>query len=109
MSLSALRKAVIARDRGCVIAALDRGHRCADRQGPHLPTDLDRLTLGHVREHPGGQRRDVEGWCIAQCWQSNIDHDESRLASDVRAYLAGVRAQQARVEARSTGMGTWPW
>lgn len=95
MSLSGLRGAVIARDRGCVIALLDRGHRCADRHGRHLSTDLDKLTLGHVREHPGGQRRDDEGWCIAQCWQSNSVHDESRLAAEVRAYLAGVRAVMA--------------
>lgn len=77
-----IRDAVFLRDRDCVIAKLDLSHRC---QGP--------LTLGHVREFPGGKRRDDVGWCIAQCLRSNELHDESRLASEVRAYLAGVRAE----------------
>lgn len=80
MNRSALREAVLSRDGGCVIAKLDLGHRCEGR-----------LTLGHVREHPGGMRRDEPGWCIAQCHESNVRHDESRLASEVRAYLMGVR------------------
>lgn len=80
--MSGLRGYVLERDGDCVIAKLDKGHRC---QG--------HLTLGHVREEPGGKRRDEPGWCIAQCLRSNELHDESRLASEVRAYLAGVRAE----------------
>ena len=92
MTLSDLREDVILRDRQCVLALLTR-HMCRDRWGfAHLPTDLDRLTLGHVREHPGGKRRDDEGWAIAQCGRSNDQHEESANAELVRAYLAGVRA-----------------
>lgn len=86
MNLGDLRAYVILRDRSCVIGKLDRSHIC----DPGTPEG--RLTLGHVREHPGGKRRDEPGWCIAQCARSNEQHDESRLASEVRAYLAGVRA-----------------
>ena len=80
MTLAELRRVVLERDGGCVISKLDLGHRC-----------VGRLTLGHVREHPGGKRRDEPGWCIAQCAMSNLLHDESRLASEVRAYLLGIR------------------
>ena len=94
MTLSALRWTVILRDGGCVIAqVVDRAHVCQDRYGQvHPATELDSLTLGHVREHPGGKRRDEEGWCIAQCARSNLEHMESADAAVVRAYLAGVRA-----------------
>lgn len=92
MKLSDLRRVVIARDGRCVISEIDAGHRCADGFGNHHePDDLPSLTLGHVREHPGGKRRDEPGWCIAQCAASNLAHDESRLASEVRAYLVAMR------------------
>lgn len=80
MTIAGVRAYVLERDGSCVIALLDKGHRC---QGP--------LTLGHVREHPGGMRRDDAGWCIAQCLRSNELHDESRLAAEVRAYLLAWR------------------
>jgi hypothetical protein len=92
VTMAELRSVVFLRDRECVAAILDPTHQCADVWGQrHSPTDLDSLTLGHVREHAGGKRRDEPGWCIAQCFQSNASHWESANASLVRAYLEGVR------------------
>ena len=92
MNLRDLRVEVLTRDKGCVIEWLIH-HRCADRWGTeHEPDDLARLELGHVREHPGGMRRNEPGWTIAQCGRSNSDHEESANAALVRAYLKGVRA-----------------
>lgn len=93
MTMGRLRATVILRDERCVISVVDPTHHCFDRAGQrHRPDDLEALTLGHVREHPGGKRRDEPGWCIAQCWRSNDRHEESANAAAVRIYLAGVRA-----------------
>lgn len=89
--MAELRELVFARDKACVLATLIH-HRCADRWGQeHDPDDLARLTLGHVREHAGGMRRDEPGWCIAQCGLSNQRHEESANAAIIRAYLLGWR------------------
>jgi hypothetical protein len=48
-----LRRRVLLRDKGCVAAALGFKHVCRDTWGNvHQPTDLDRLTLDHVNDHP---------------------------------------------------------
>lgn len=92
-SIGHLRALVIARDRQCIPALLDPTHECRDAWGaPHMPDDMSRLTLGHVRQHAGGMRRDHAGWCIAQCFVSNLEHWESSHADLARAYLAGVRS-----------------
>lgn len=91
LTRGALRAAVIARDGQCVIAYLVPDHRCRDQWGqPMHPSDPAGLTLGHVREHPGGRRRDEARWCIAQCFGSNLEHAESAHAEAVRAYLAAL-------------------
>jgi len=93
---SELRALVIARDGGCILALLyPRFHQCRDRWGePHLPDDLRKLTLEHVREHPGGMRRDDPGWCVAMCATANTEHAGSTTEPRrlINAYLAGVRA-----------------
>lgn len=92
MKMAELRSEVIYRDGACVASLLDRSHECRDRWGrPHRPDELDSLTLGHVREEPGGMRRDEPGWCIAQCWASNAEHWESANAVAARSYLVAVR------------------
>lgn len=96
MTPSELRRAVIERDKGCVIGLhIDLSHICRSRHGmAHLPTDLDYLTLEHVREYAGGQRRDEPGWCVALCHSANaVTHEGSALRNELRIYLAGVRAQ----------------
>ncbi len=91
--MAALRAQVLASDGACVQALLDATHICRNKYGDiHPPDELEQLTLGHVREHPGGKRRDERGWCLAQCWQSNMLHWESAHAELARAYLMGVRA-----------------
>jgi hypothetical protein len=109
--LSLLREAVIRRDRACLLWLLDATHQCRDQWGePHQPTALDRLTLEHVREHPGGQRRDSEGWCVAMCHVGNIEHAGSTTETRRRLndYLLGIRAMQAMVERRSMTVSE-PW
>ena len=95
MNRSDLRRLVLMRDQACVLALIDPTHECADRWGyAHLHTDVQKLTLGHIKEHPGGMRRDDPGWCIAQCARSNELHEETTKAHRglVLAYLRGYRA-----------------
>ena len=99
MTRSELRRMVIARDQGCILALVaNRSHQCRDQWGdPHQPDQLDKLTLEHVREHPGGMRRDEPGWCVAMCAEANIEHRGSTTEARrlINAYLAGVRAVAA--------------
>ena len=95
MNRSDLRALVIARDGGCILALIDRGHSCRDQWGePHRPDQLDKLTLEHVREHPGGMRRDEPGWCVAMCHSGNVYHAGSTTEARrmINIYLLGVRA-----------------
>lgn len=91
--LSELRETVIARDRYCVAALLDRSHLCRNKWATiHLPSDLAELTLDHVHDSRG-RRQDVPGWCIATCWEANvIEHWESANRTLAQAFVAGVRA-----------------
>jgi len=94
MNRSDLRAHVINRDGACIAALLDPTHLCEDQWGVgHSPYDLSRLTLEHVREHPGGMRRDEPGWCVALCHRGNIDHILTRrdYRPLVLAYLRGIR------------------
>lgn len=89
-----LRANVLFRDGRCVASLLDGHHICADRWGEeHRPDDLDRLTLEHVREHPGGMRRDEPGWCLTLCFAANMAHWSSANPVAARSYLAGVRRE----------------
>lgn len=99
MTRAELRAFVIARDGACLASLLDRTHQeCRDRWGdPHRPDDLRRLTLEHVREHPGGMRRDEPGWCVTLCHEANaVEHwgSTSEHRALLNAYLRGVRAAQ---------------
>ena len=99
MTRAELRQHVIAREGQCILAILDPTHECFDRWGMyHTPTDLDKLTLEHVREHPGGMRRDEPGWCVAMCFRGNDQHVGTRKEYRplILAYLEGVRREAAR-------------
>lgn len=89
----ALREAVLLRDRECIAAVLDKSHRCRDRHGyEHEPDDIARLTVEHVRELAGGERRDTYGWLLALCHDANaVSHWGSANRDICRAYLEGVR------------------
>lgn len=94
MNRADLRAFVITRDGACLLALLDPSHDCEGKWGDkHSPYDLSQLTLEHVREHPGGQRRDEPGWCVALCHRANVDHVATRKAYRplVLAYLRGIR------------------
>jgi hypothetical protein len=92
---SDLRTTVILRDRQCVLALVDRSHKCADVWGrPQHPAELDKLTLEHVRMDAGGARLDDEGHCVSMCASANVNHEGSTTENRrlLNAYLAGVRA-----------------
>lgn len=94
MTTAELRVRVIVRDGACILSLLDRSHSCRDQWGdPHRPDDIAKLTLEHVREHPGGMRRDDPGWCVAMCAEANIEHAGSATEARrlINAYLRGVR------------------
>ena len=93
-----LRLSVMLRDGGCILAQLTKDHICRDRWGePHDFRALNKLTIEHVREHPGGMRRDEAGWLVAMCADANISHAGSATETRrlINAYLRGVRNQQA--------------
>lgn len=97
--LPEVRAAVFRRDRQCILWLLDKTHGvCRDAYGQaHLPTEMERLTLEHVRLEPGGKRHSDEGHMVAMCGWANDQHHGSR--TDIRAllnaYLAGTRQQAA--------------
>ena len=94
----AVHDLVIARDKRCALDIVCRGHNCRDCWGdPHPPDDVAKLSIEHVREHPGGMRRDDPGWLVAMCAEANIEHAGSTTEARrlLNAYLAGIRAQEA--------------
>lgn len=97
---SDLHYAVVLRDGRCCLAFLgDPRHVCRDQWGdPHAPTALHKLTVEHVREHPGGRRRDEYGWLVAMCATGNVNHEGSTTETRQRIndYLRGIRAQEER-------------
>ena len=93
-----LRRRVMARDRRCVLAQLSKLHQCRDTWGnAHLPSETERLTIEHVREHPGGKRRDEYGWLVAMCARANEQHEGSTTENRalLNAYLLGIRNEVA--------------
>ena len=86
------------RDAMCIAALLDRSHQCQDKWGEsHLPSEMGKLTLEHVRTDPGGKRRHDAGHLLALCARSNDQHWSSSTENRalLNAYLAGCRAAAA--------------
>jgi len=88
---------------GCVPKYLGAPGDCKDRWGAIVRTDTrgelipfeDRwatpvLTIGHVREHSGGQRRSVPRWLISACWGHGVQSWELAHTAELRAYLERV-------------------
>lgn len=94
-ALGELRVAVLRRDRQCVAYLLDRLHtQCRDQWGqPHAPTDIDKLTLEHVKQD--GKRIDKPLHCIALCHGANVlDHWSSANNEIANAFLMGIAVGQ---------------
>lgn len=94
---AAVRRYVLERDRRCFAQIVDAGHECRDRWGePHRPTDLDKLTIEHVRDAAGGSRFDDPEHLVAMCHAANAhDHWGAAHRAECRLYLAGVRNEGA--------------
>lgn len=82
---------VLARDLriagGCVPKYLDAPGECRNKWGEIHPAHLQ-LTLGHVREFSGGQRRSEYRWLVAACWFHGVQGWELVHTQDLRDYLA---------------------
>lgn len=78
---------------GCVPAYLGAPGDCRDRwQNIVRPDASEALTLNHVREHSGGERRSVPRWLTTGCWGHSVQGWELSHVEDLRAYLARVSA-----------------
>jgi hypothetical protein len=78
----AVARAVLLRDRMCFLARLDDTHICRGRWGdPHAATDLDQLTLEHVKTE---LRMGVRA--------ANVGVPSKVQRQAMRAYLAEVAA-----------------
>lgn len=90
-----VRAEVIWRDlmtaRGCVAPFLDKdAGLCRDRWGmPVRPDAVAALTVDHIREFPGGERRSVPRWLVTVCWGHHIQPGWSTAhRPEIRDYLA---------------------
>jgi hypothetical protein len=89
----ALREAVFARDRSCVLFDLDSTHVCKDQWGQaHMPGRTDLLTIEHVkRELRAGVRAENSmGTMVAMCWAGNLRPPTKGQRQAIREYLATV-------------------
>jgi len=90
-----VRAFVLARDRGCVAAKLDRQHECRDMWGnPHAPGDLARLTLEHVKDELRMGRRapSDSAHLVALCYGANVGVPSKEVRTALRAYLRTIEA-----------------
>lgn len=89
-----LYRAVMLRDKGCILAKITAGHACRDRWGyPHAPTDLAKLTIEHVHDGYGlmGKRAPSDmAHCLALCAGANIGVPSKAQRTMFRAYLRAV-------------------
>jgi hypothetical protein len=89
----ALRDAVFARDKRCILSRLSDTHVCRDRWGqPHMPTATHLLTLEHVKTDlriglraPSDMRH-----LVAMCAYSNVGVPSKDERVAIRAYLEEV-------------------
>lgn len=89
----ALREAVLRRDGACLAWKMDPEHQCRDRFGwPHSPTDVDRLTLEHVKDHlrMGVRAPSDMAHLVALCGAANDAVPSKEMRAAFRAYLAEV-------------------
>lgn len=90
-----LRETVFRRDGGCVLAKLEPGHECRDVWGArHLPTELWRLTLEHVKDElrMGVRAPSDEAHMVALCGYANNRPPTKKQRALMRIYLASLPA-----------------
>lgn len=91
-----MRRAVLLRDRECVLWKRDRMHVCRDAWGrPHAPFALDLLSIEHVHDGYGmaGKRAKSDlAHLVALCHAANIAVPSKDMREWMREYLAGVES-----------------
>jgi hypothetical protein len=92
----AVAEQVISRDLrvagGCVAAYLGATTPCRARWGSVVKRSvIDALTLDHIREQPGGERRSEARWLVSICWGHHlIDAWATAHRPEIRDYLEKV-------------------
>lgn len=85
--------AVLVRDRGCVLAKLEVGHRCRDQWGnEHDSRELSRMTLEHVKDalRAGKRAESDPAHLVVLCWSANDRVPTKAQRQAFRDYLASV-------------------
>lgn len=88
-----LRREVLRRDGECVLVKRDPFHVCRDQWGNwHLPNDLNRLSLEHVKSEPrmGVRAPSDPRHLVALCHAANIRVPSKDERAWMRAYLESV-------------------
>lgn len=89
-----VRAAIINRDRMCFIYAfVDHAHICRDVWGdPHMPDDLLRLTVEHVKKElaMGVRAKSRIEFGLALCHKGNVDVPSAKVREKMRERLAGL-------------------
>jgi len=88
-----VRRAVMERDRVCVLSFLEPGHECRNVWGdPHPPSE--QLSYEHVKPDlaMGMAKVDDPRWGVALCGAANVRPPTKVQRALFRIYLAGVAA-----------------
>ncbi len=89
----AVRWAVYARDKQCLLATLEPGHVCRDQwDQPHAPNDFDRLSVEHVKLELGmsvPRIHDLQH-CVTLCMAANLRPPTKEQRAEFRRYLSEV-------------------
>ena len=88
-----LRRAVLERDKYCILLRLDPDHRCRDRWGEyHDPRNLDKLTIEHVKLEPMmGKKAPTDlAHLVAMCAYANVAVPSRVTRDAIRQYLREV-------------------
>ena len=76
---------------GCVAPFLDaQAGLCRDKWGtPVLPYARAAMTVDHIREHAGGERRSLRRWMVTVCHGHHVNGGWSTAhRPEIRKYLA---------------------
>lgn len=97
-----IRRAVLERDRGCLLARVDSTHICRDKWGrEHAPTYTGLLTVEHVKDQPMMGRRAPSDMAhlVAMCYAGNVGVPSKKQRAAIREYLASVEPTEPEVVA----------
>lgn len=78
---------------GCIAPHLDaQAGLCRDKWGtPVLPYARAAMTVDHIREEPGGERRSQRRWMVTFCWGHHVNGGWATAhRPEIRKYLAEV-------------------